>query len=72
MMARGQHIAASHSCQSLTRLPTALTTSELWFSNAKHVFNICSLTLRGNLYQHLLSLYMENRIKLRRSYQRGL
>lgn len=31
----------------------AWNTCEL-FINAKHVFNICSVTLGGNLYQHLL------------------
>lgn len=53
-------------------LPAALTTSELLFKNAKHVFNIYGVTPRGNLYKHLFIQDMENKIRWKRSHQRVL
>lgn len=46
--------------------------ADLLFRNAKHVFNICTVTQGGNLYKHLFIQDMENNIKWRRGYQRAL
>ena len=46
--------------------------ADLLFRNAKHVFNICTVTQGGNLYKHLFIQDMENNIKWRRCYQRAL
>lgn len=51
--------------KSALHLPAAPTTPELLFSNAKHVFNICSVTPEGNLYKHLFIQDMENNTKWR-------
>lgn len=53
----------------MQHLVTALTTSEKLVSNAKHVFNISSVTSGGNLYKHLFIQDMKINIKLRRNYQ---
>lgn len=37
--------------------------ADLLFRNAKHVFNICTVTQGGNLYKHLFIQGMENNIK---------